>query len=181
MDNRSEGRRFVQIDFRQNKQVYLKFPDSNTCLIEWLPLSNSDEELEPNDDLKKSVGAFEKFNDEPEKAGLGRSRKKISDPMSTSSEEENQLRYALIRVLSQLNDDNMYVICAQVISNNQLIFRKLPENQPKMCTYLINELASLERLADLTKYLEQEEPGLMAKIEQEKKKMRQYKSKGIAG
>jgi len=79
--------------------------------------------------------------------------------------ENTKLRRALVRTLKDLENDQMLVICAIVLDTPSEI-RKIPRKQPDMCIHLINELDSLNRLTELTEYLEEDYPELMKKIHQ---------------
>ena len=161
MNKRSEGGGSVKIDLRQNKQVYLKFPDSDTCLIEWLS-SISSTESEPDYKLQKDFEPVELRAtrlEESRRDGKGiKSREDIR-------KEERQIRRIVIQALHKLSKDKVTLVAGILLE--PIEYRSLPKSEPNRSISLVHCFENEGKLDALKHYLEDQYPELMQKISED--------------
>jgi len=161
LNKRSEGGGSVKIDLRQNKQVYLKFPDSDTCLIEWLSSS-----------LDESSDSKDRWSRDSEATNLQSTelKKMHNQGEQVRTKEDNKQfkgkrKEALITHLAELEPREITAICVSLLKGSE--YRSFAKPQPKRSHDLINYLERFNRTDELMEYLERHRPGLYKMIQRD--------------
>jgi len=161
LNKRSEGGGSVKIDLRQNKQVYLKFPDSDTCLIEWLSSS-----------LDESSDSKDRWSRDSEATNLQSTelKKMHNQGEQVRTKEDNKQfkgkrKEALITHLAELEPHEISAICVALLKDSE--YRNFPKPQPERSHALTSYFERFNRTDELVEHIRKRKPELYKMIEQD--------------